>query len=144
MILLVKNSLTGVASPLLMNKSWVLIILSIILFFVYNNKFKVIDFSNSNITLPSIGSETFDIKKIRVIDGNEFEITYTSGKSIHGVLQVKTKDSAKDKVIKFLNESTQPKAVVFNKLNDVWIIDIVVSNNVSLTSWLKEQELILE
>ena len=121
--------------------------MAVCLFYSYNKKAKVINLP----TLPSASvNDTYDIEKIRVINGNEYEITYKDSsetKLIHALLQVKTTEKSKEKVIKFLNGISQPKLVILNRLEGICIVDIIVlyeNKNVSLADWLKNQGLVFE
>lgn len=125
----------------------ILVIMAVCLFYSYNKKAKVINLP----TLPSASvNDTYDIEKIRVINGNEYEITYKDSsetKLIHALLQVKTTEKSKEKVIKFLNGISQPKLVILNRLEGICIVDIIVlyeNKNVSLADWLKNQGLVFE
>ncbi|MHA1948695.1 MAG: hypothetical protein ACW99G_03015 [Candidatus Thorarchaeota archaeon] len=93
---------------------------------------------------------TYVAKKIKVMAGNEFDITLDNGKRIHAKLAVNSVPDAKHKVITYLNQTTNPKVVVLGKQGDIWIIDLYVRKElqaslyeeISLTSWLKDSGLI--
>lgn len=129
-----------------MNKPLVLllILMGCFLAYSYNAKKKVISIPS----IPLIGTDRKDISQIKVLSGHEFEITYVDGRSktIRALLSSRTTDGCKNRVVKFLNSSSQPKMIILNKMNDIYVVDIVVlfeGKSISLTDWLVDQNLIL-
>jgi hypothetical protein len=114
-------------------------------------------------TLPHLNptqmfSENYDVKRIDVIEGHEFDLllrddgrnagrTY-AGKRIHARLAIKTPKEARSRVIAHINQSTQvslhPQQVVLYELKEgTWIVDLLLTEG-SLTDWLNEEGLVWE
>ena len=100
-------------------------------------------------TLPHLNpaqifSEKYDVKRIRVIEGNEFDLLLTDGRRIHARLQVKTPQEAKDRVVTRINLSTEPQVILHEQIKEgTWVVDLVF-NEGSLTDWLYEEGLVWE
>jgi len=69
---------------------------------------------------------------------------------VQGKLAVVIVPEARNKIIDFLTESTNPKVLLKGKQENVWIVDVLVETNgsggivlmnVSLTDWLKTNKL---
>jgi len=85
------------------------------------------------------------IKRIQVLQGHEFDITLDNGLRIHAMLPVRTGKEARDKVLTFISHSTKPRVIILQKWQEVWTVDIKVSNggtDVLLTEWLKANRLV--
>jgi uncharacterized protein YpmB len=131
----------------------ILIILSVVLSFVlYNKGVQTKSANKIDIeTRISQQGDTYSVKKITVLAGNEFDITLDNGKRIYAKLAVTTVPDAKHRVITYLNETINPKVVILGKQGETWIVDLYVrmesqasllDEEVSLSNWLKENGLI--
>lgn len=96
--------------------------------------------------------ETFTVSEITVLAGNEFDLKLDNGKRIHAKLLVNTVPDAKHKVIDYLNSIQQPRVVILGRQGETWMVDLYVRmesqaslwEEVSLTKWLQENELVWE
>lgn len=96
--------------------------------------------------------ETFTVSEITVLAGNEFDLKLDNGKRIHAKLLVNTVPDAKYKVIDYLNSIQQPRVVILGRQGETWMVDLYVRmesqaslwEEVSLTKWLQENELVWE
>lgn len=108
---------------------------------IYKNSFD----NNFDNDLPN--KKTQIIKKIKVISGHEYEITYAIQDRdicIEGKLPIKTKIESKIKVISLLNSITNPRLLIISKNNDFCIIEIIFQQNdkdVKISEWLKYNKL---
>jgi hypothetical protein len=98
-------------------------------------------------------SEKYDVKRIDVIEGHEFDLllrddgpnagrTY-AGKRIHARLAINTPKEAKDRVVAHINLSTGPQVILHEQQEGTWIVDLLF-NEGSLTDWLNEEGLVWE
>ena len=98
----------------------------------------------------SQSGDTYSVTEITVLAGNEFDLKLENGKRIHAKLLVNTVPDAKHRVIDYLNQTQQPRVVILGRQGDTWMVDLYVRmesqaslwEEVSLTNWLKENELI--
>ena len=98
----------------------------------------------------SRSNETYTVTEITVLAGNEFDLKLENGKRIHAKLLVTPVPDAKQRVITYLNQIQNPRIVVLGRQGDTWMIDLYVRTEsqaslweeVSLTKWLKENELV--
>lgn len=107
-------------------------------------------------TIPEVrvseSGDTYSVTEITVLAGNEFDLKLENGKRIHAKLVVNTVPDAKYRVINYLNETQKPRVVILGKQGDTWMVDLHVRmesqaslwKEVSLTNWLKENELVWE
>ena len=87
------------------------------------------------------------IKKIKVISGHEYEITYLENDHdvcICGHLAVKSKIESKMKVISMLNNIDKPRLLILEKNHDDYMIEIIFQQNskdIKISEWLKYNRL---
>lgn len=80
---------------------------------------------------------------------NRFNIILNNGIMVQGKLAIAIVPEARNKIIDFLTESSNPRVLLKGKQEGVWIVDVlvetngngVVFQNVSLTDWLKTNKL---
>lgn len=100
--------------------------------------------SGSIQTNPIVVSGPYLVRSVQVIQGNEFDITYDTGR-VHGKLIVSTPPEAKVAVTRLLNEITNPKVYLIKQEQDFWYIRMIVlkdGKEVDLVDWLKSQNLV--
>lgn len=95
----------------------------------------------------SVAAVSQEIEQISVINGHEFDLKLKNGERIHARLKDSTSPEAKEKVIRFINSCRKPRAKIYKKDGDVWVVDLFLVptdsvNEVSLHEWLKENELL--
>ncbi len=90
-------------------------------------------------------SETYDIRSITPISGNEFDISTMTGLKIHAILDVATLPEAKAAVLKLLNSSSNPKVTLIDRVDKSWKVSIDVKSDgvdINISKWLKSQKLV--
>ena len=95
-------------------------------------------------TNPSPIQGPFTVRSIQVIQGNEFDIIYDTGR-VHGKLIVTTPPEAKLAVTRLFNDITNPKVYFLKQDKDFWYVKITVlkdGKEIDLVDWLKSQNLI--
>ena len=103
-------------------------------------------------TLSVFTKEVRLVSYIGVLDGDEFDVRLRDQTRIRCQLRVDTVPQAKDKVIRFINNSTNPRVVIFDHDSEtnVWEVDILLDasgsaiGDTSLTLWLIEEDLVWE
>jgi len=86
----------------------------------------------------------YTVRSIQVIQGNEFDIIYDTGR-VHGKLLAATPPEAKLAVTRLLNDITNPKVYFLKQDKDFWYVKITVlkdGKEIDLVDWLKSQNLI--
>jgi len=89
----------------------------------------------------------YNVRKITVLQGHEFDITLEDGRRVLARLSIKTPPQAKQKVVSFISHSRKPRCVVLDKNSDFWTVDLLVedvrmsNSNQSVTEWLRQQNL---
>ena len=76
-------------------------------------------------TNPSPIQGPFTVRSIQVIQGNEFDIIYDTGR-VHGKLIVTTPPEAKLAVTRLFNDITNPKVYFLKQDKDFWYVKITV------------------
>ena len=109
-------------------------VLGILFIFTYNHASYITSFVRRQI------QESYEIKTIRVISGHEFDLTLRDERRVYVKLKVETPQEAKEKVIAYINRSRSPYIIVYNKEDNVWVVDILFESG-SLTEWLYAQKL---
>lgn len=96
------------------------------------------------------------VKRIEVISGHEFDLKLEDGRRIYGHLSIMTPREAKGRVVRLLNNVSNPRVVVKSRGNPedvafrtptLWTIDIFLAVNgeeIMLSKWLKKQGLVLQ
>lgn len=88
----------------------------------------------------------YDVKKITVLRGDNFDLTLKDGSRVLGKLSVLAVDDAKEKVLDLFNHSTNPKVVLREKQPDGrWVVEISFQHNGrewTLTEWLQTNGLV--
>lgn len=90
-----------------------------------------------------------NVKQINVINGDEFDLLLNDGRRIHAVLDVRAVPGAKNKVVSFINRCYNPRIIIQEKKDSVWIVSMFVTTKgvdgenveVSLAKWLSEKKL---
>lgn len=95
----------------------------------------------------SIAAVSQEIDQISVINGHEFDLKLKNGERIHARLKDSTSPEAKEKVIRFINSCRKPRAKIYKKDGDVWVVDLFLvptdsTTEISLHEWLKENKLL--
>lgn len=118
---------------------------------LYATDFAIWDKSQE--AIPSVFADTKSVTYIRVLDGNDFDLKLEDGTRVRGHLRVSTVPEAKDKVIRFINNSKNPRVVLYryNPEEKFWEIDLLleaqqssVLGDTSLTAWLRQEKLVWE
>jgi len=91
------------------------------------------------------------VVKIRVISGNEFDITLKDGKRIHGLLGVAVPTGQGNEVSKavqdLINHSENPRVELLEKDKDNWKVELylkVKGKDVRLSEWLRQNRMTWE
>jgi hypothetical protein len=92
------------------------------------------------------------IKTIDVIGGDEFDLVLADGRRIHAILDVRSTPDAKAKVLAFINQCTNPRIVVQQHRNNVWVVSMYITTSnasgedveISLSKWLREKRLVYD
>lgn len=88
----------------------------------------------------------FDIKRVRVVTGDQFEITTGDDMRILGKLKVNATEDSKSKVVSLLNTCEAPKVRLVTRQSDSkWTVDIKFNQSgkeVDLATWLSENKLV--
>lgn len=89
-----------------------------------------------------------DVRRIEVIEGNEFDLTLADERRINGLIDVKVPAEAKKKVLEFLNRSYNPRVILKSQQNGKWIVQLYVTADspdgpveIDLATWLRENGL---
>lgn len=95
-----------------------------------------------------LATKTFPIKRIQVLKGDFFEITFRENdieKRVLGELPVSATEDAKTKVLDLMNHCTEPKVYLKSKgANGRWLVEINFVYNekgVNLSTWLTQNGL---
>jgi len=97
-------------------------------------------------TPPAIGQER-GITKIGVLNGHEFDLELENGERVHAVLTVDSTPEATEEVIKLINKSINPRIVVLDKRDNLWVIELhltVREIEFKLSDWLVDRNMIWE
>lgn len=86
-------------------------------------------------------NQEFKIRKITVLQGHEFDLTLVDGRRVHARLPINTPVEAKHKVVKYINNSRNPRCVVLDRSAEAWTVDLLFDAG-SLTDWLRQQNLV--
>ena len=114
------------------------LLLAIFFIFAINNR------SEDLIVNPSI-PEHYPIDRIRVIQGHDFDITLKNGNRIRANLRYATAPEAQQEVVAFFNSSLNPNVVLYEKLDNIWIVDIKAIHSgkeMELLEWLRAKNLV--
>ena len=114
------------------------LLLAIFFIFAINNR------SEDLIVNPSI-PEHYPIDRIRVIQGHDFDITLKNGNRIRANLRYATAPEAQQEVVAFFNSSLNPNVVLYEKLYNIWIVDIKAIHSgkeMELLEWLRAKNLV--
>jgi len=89
----------------------------------------------------------FKLRRIDVIHGHEYDLTLVDGSRIRAYLTVRSTPEAKDRVVHFLNNTTNPKVVLIerSKNNGNWYVDLLLvegENEISISKWLSANNLV--
>jgi hypothetical protein len=90
------------------------------------------------------------VNKIQVLNGNEYDLFLEDGRRIRAALGVETTPDAKDKVIAFINRSYDPRVILKEQDNGIWLVSLYVTAKnvynqdiqIELSTWLREKNLI--
>ena len=122
---------------------WGLVLFAVLLLFM-GIRYKMLDNAiHGKVNLLNHIQEIYDVIRIDVIGGHEFEVTLKDERKIHAMLKVRTTNKSKDRVINYISHSTKPQVILYEKVNGIWIVDLIF-NGESLTDWLHEEGLVLE
>jgi hypothetical protein len=98
--------------------------------------------------VPIVNSnQTYQIKKIHIIEGHLYDIVLQDGRRILGKLEVTTPPEATKKIIELLNGSTNPEATLLDQEDHIWNIKLhVISDGkkIEITEWLRSNKLVWE
>lgn len=86
-------------------------------------------------------NEEFKVRKITVLQGHEFDLTFVDGRRVHARLPINTPPEAKHKVVEYINNSRNPRCVVLDRSAEAWTVDLLFDAG-SLTDWLRQQNLV--
>lgn len=86
-------------------------------------------------------NQEFEIRKITVLQGHEFDLTLVDGRRVHAKLSINTPPEARRKVVEHINKSRHPRCVVLDRASDYWTVDLLFEAG-SLTDWLQQQNLV--
>ena len=121
-------------------KRWFLIIFSLLLLVTVGVVVKRTFLGVSVIDGQPVAPARIEIvQSISVLSSNEFDIKLANGERIYGKLPVQVSPDAKDKIVRLLHASRNPRAVLRKKVGDTWIVDIVIVNQADeiwLSDWL--------
>lgn len=95
---------------------------------------------------------SYKITGIEVLAGNEFSLTLIDGKRVHGFVKEKTVPEAKEQVIKFINSTSNPRAVLVKSMGaGDWLVELFFTVDspdgpleVNLNNWLVENRLVFQ
>ena len=90
------------------------------------------------------------VEKIQVITGNDYDILLEDGRRIKASLGVYPTPDSKDKVVNFLNRSSNPRVILKQQDDGCWLVSLyVVAKNtadqnveIDLSTWLREKNLV--
>jgi len=94
---------------------------------------------------PIVPARVEIVQSISVLSANEFEIKLENGEKIHGRLAVNVTPDAKDKIVRLIHSSRNPRAILRKKIGDIWVVDIVVdkqADEIRLSEWLTDNNLV--
>lgn len=98
--------------------------------------------------------KTFVVTHLRVINAGTFDLLLENGTRILARLDVMAVDdkSSTQKVVTFLNQSTNPRVVLKERLpwnpeGKIWTVDFLVTNDgkeTSLADWMRQNQLVYQ
>lgn len=98
------------------------------------------------------GHKSYGVKTIELVGGDLFDVILEDGNTrILAKLEVFTTRSAKEKVRAFLNECTNPRVVLKERLQNnasgppMWMVDMYVTHQgqeLKVSDWLTQQNLV--
>lgn len=91
--------------------------------------------------------EVAPIQKIGVLVGSSFDLLLRDGRRIKGQLERPFPSEAKEEIVNLANISRYPRVVMYEKKDDVWLVDLVFEVNgedVKLSKWLEAQGLVFQ
>lgn len=118
-----------------------IVVLGVLIYALYQSKMPIGEDNHNFPEVHLFHHDKYVIQKITVLQGHEFDLTFSDGRRVLARLAVKTPEKAKDKVVAYINQSNNPTCLVFDKDDEFWTVDILF-NSVSLTDWLRAQNLI--
>jgi len=87
----------------------------------------------------------YEISKIQVLQGHEFDIVLRDNRRIKGQLKIKTPSKATKKVIQLINSSSKPEVVLIKKHDHIWDVEVYLvkdKKRFALTNWLRSNQLV--
>ena len=111
--------------------------------------FLVYSYSKTKTELPKYAisskeTSVLDVKAIIVIGSNEFDIILADDNRVDGRLKINVPEDCKSKIIEIINKATLPKIVLFDYVDDMWIMDLKLTidgKQISLTDYLIENKM---
>lgn len=91
-------------------------------------------------TISEIFSKEYRASSIRVISGSEFDLQLTDGRRIHARLRVDATPESREKVIRLINESSNPQVSLDGNDGKLWVVEISLNHPIygryKLSEWL--------
>ena len=92
-----------------------------------------------------------NVKEINVLKGDEFSLLLGDNRRIHAILDVRSIPDSKEKLLRFLNDCTNPRVILKGENNGVWQVEMFVTTQsssgeveISVSKWLRDKKLVYD